>query len=278
MADTIKEKTGMKLDTTTKIVTLVSVIVGIMISTAGYFGNMKLQSLESRLKSLDEINKGMDVSSKAYDLSPRLVAEFQLPLARSFAEEYSNRASNTRNNISILIPTSALMNEFGSNIPNWKSRKGLMTGNACKEGLKARQVITLIVKNIGHADAIDIKIKAIQKASPYSEPAKGWQEMLDNNPVPYYDLQSLKGGWTTIVFPVTDLRGQSSPEIDRNEAQIVLASVSGATTLFGTVLVPVEISWTNKITNKLETRRILESEIPKLRSALLGAEIGTACN
>jgi hypothetical protein len=269
----------MQLDNTTKIVTLVSVIVGIMISVAGYFASQKIQSLEGKLKSMDVMEKDMDLSSKAYDLAPRLITEFKAMLARSFAEEYSNRASGTGNNTSILIPSSELMHEFELNMPNWKSRKGLMTGNACKtEGLKARQVITLVIKNIGHADATDIKIKAMQKASPYSEPAQGWQEMsAGNTAVPYYDLRFLTAGWKPIVFSVTELRGQSSPEKDRNDAQVVLASVSGATTLFGTVLVPVEISWTDKITKKQETRQILESEIPKLRYDLLGAEIGTAC-
>lgn len=269
----------MQLDTTTKVVTLVSVIVGVMISVAGYLTGIKLQALDERLKSLDELNKGMDLASKDYNLSPRLVTEFYLPLARSFAEEYTQRTDSPSQPKTILLPTNALMNEFGLTIPKWRSRRGLMTGHACQaEGLKTRQVITLIVKNIGHADATEVSIKALQKSSPHAQPATGWQEMgTDHAPVPYYALSELTNGWRSITFRVTDLRGQSSPEASRNEAQIVLASVSGATTLFGTVLVPLEISWTNKITHRREVRRIMESEIPKLRYSLLGAEIGTAC-
>ena len=255
----------MKLDTTAKIVTLISVIVGIMISVAGYFTSIKLQSLDAGLRTLDQ-------NSKTYDLSPRLFAEFRLPLARSFAEDYSNKAAG------ILIPTSEQMNEFKVNIPNWKSRKGLMTGDACAaEGLKARQVIMLILKNIGHADAIDVKIKALKKKSPYDEPSKGWQEMLNNKTVPYYDINAACSGWETIEIRVSDLLGQSSPEANRNDAEVVLASVSGTTTFYGTVLVPIEVSWTNKITNNYEVHKILESEAANIRSSLLGAEIGTAC-
>ena len=269
----------MQLDTTTKVVTLVSVIVGVMISVAGYFTGLKLQALDERLKSLDELNKGMDLASKDYNLSPRLVTEFYLPLARSFAEEYTHRTDSPSQPTTILLPTNALMSEFGLNIPKWKSRRGLMTGHACQaEGLKTRQVITLMVKNIGHADATEVSVKALQKSSPHPQAARGWQELGANHaPIPYYDLSGLTTGWKPVSFRVIDLRGQSSPEISRNQAQVVLASVSGATTLFGTVLVPIEISWTNKITNRREVQRIMETEIPKLRFSLLGAEIGTAC-
>ena len=270
----------MQLDTTTKVVTLVSVIVGVMISLAGYFTGLKLQALDERLKSLDERDKNMDLASKDYNLSPRLVTEFYLPLARSFAEEYTHRTDTPSQPTTILLPITALVNEFSLTIPKWKSRRGLMTGQACQaQGLKTRQVITLMIKNIGHADATQVTIKALLKPSPHPQPTTGWQQLGANHaPLPYYDLSESTSGWKLISFKVPDLRGQSSPEKSRNQAQVVLASVSGATTWFGTVLVPIEISWTNKITHRPEVQRIMETEIPKLRFSLLGAEIGTACS
>jgi len=269
----------MQLDTTTKIVGLISTIVGVMISVAGYYTNLKLQSLETRLKTLDEVDKGMDISKKEYDLSPRLTTEFLIPLARSFAAEYNDELKRTGTNSRIAIPMSALSEELQVTMPNWANRKGLMTGNACEsEGLKARQIITLVIKNIGQTDASDITIKALYKSSPHKSPAQSWQEMSNNKAIPYYDLRSSNDGWKSITFPVSDLRGQSSPESSRNEAQIVLASVSGAATLFGTIIVPIEISWKNRITNKQESQSIFKSELSHLRFSLLGAEIGTACN
>jgi hypothetical protein len=72
----------MKFDETTKVVSIISVVVGLMISVAGYFGNLKLQSLQESVGKLNISDKEMDVSKKAYDLSARLMTDFQLPPAR----------------------------------------------------------------------------------------------------------------------------------------------------------------------------------------------------
>jgi hypothetical protein len=272
----------MKLEDTSKIVSIISVIFGILASTAAFLKNSEAQALESQLKELDSINKRIDISKKAYDTSSRLTAKFELPLARSFAEQYMDKA-NTSESVKFSILTIELSKELQKTIPQWKSRKGLMTGKPCEqEGLNARQVITILIKNIGFADASEVSVTAISKASPYADPTKGWQQAsAEKTPIAYYDLHAVKNGWTTITFPVEDLHGQSSPEEDRNEIQVVLASVSGTTTLFGTVLVPLEISWTDKMTNTRHRQPILDSQIAKVRSALLGAEIGSlrsACN
>jgi hypothetical protein len=267
-----------KLDETAKVVSMVSVAVGMMIAVAGYFTNQKLRSLDEGVRELEETAKQMEVSKATYDLSARLTTEFSLPLARSFAEQYIDTTGVEHRNPSVLIPTSDLMREFELTIPDWKGRRGLMVGNACdQEGLKARQIVTLLIKNIGHADAVEVRIAAKQKASPYNrDPRRGWQEVSDNRKVlGYHDLLSASSGWTTVNLDIEELRGQSAPPEDRNQIQVVLASVSGTTMLFGTVLVPITISWTDRITKERQTQQVHRSHTSALRHSLLGAEIGS---
>jgi hypothetical protein len=272
----------MKLDETAKIASVVSVVVGLMISVAGYFTNLKLQSLQESVGKLNVTDKILDVSSKTDLLSAKLNFEFSLPLARSFAIQYSQSLSSkdqVSQDISFL--TTELSEEFTKVYTAWEQRKGLMTGQACgREGLMARQVVTLIVQNIGHTDAVEISIKAMVKASPHSNPTTGWQELSANgSALAYCDLRSASAtnGWEIRDLKISDLPGRSSPEKDGGREQVVLASVSGSKALFGTVLVPTEISWTDNITKVRKTKTM---EVGKLRAALMGAEIGslgTAC-
>lgn len=152
-----------------------------------------------------------------------------------------------------------------------------MTGKACQqEGLKARQVVTLVIGNIGNADALDIRIKAMEKASPFGDPAKRWQEPSETGGVlGYYDLLSASKGWTSTELRIGDLRGLGSPEEARVREKVVLASVSGASDLFGTILVPIEISWYDNVTKTRQSLPIMQSLAPALRADLLGAEIGS---
>ena len=268
----------MKLDDTTKIISIVSVVVGLMISVAGYFANQKLQSLQESVGKLNVTDKEMDVSKKAYDLSARLTTDFALPLARSFALQYSSDASSKAGiGRHISMPTTVLAEEFAKVLGNWESRRGLMTGQAFKpEGLKARQVVTLIVKNIGHADAVEVTIQAKQKTSPHSDPTKSWQELSDTGvSLAYNDLLLATSEWTSVIIEMPSLRGLSSPAEDRIPEQVVLASVSGTTSLFGTVLVPIEISWTDNISKNRQTLPIISAHAAVLRMDLLGAEIGS---
>ena len=268
----------MTLDNTTKVVSIVSVVVGLMLSVAGYFANAQLQSLQASITKLSVADKDMDVAKKSYDISARLTAEFSLHLARSFAIQYSQfNSKKDQGGERILFPTTDLANEFTKVLAGWQSRQGLMTGKACElEGLKARQVVTLVVKNIGNADASEIRIRAMWKASPVDDPAKRWQEKSPQggDVLGYYDLLSATTGWKSDEFPIGDLRGLSSPENVRIPEKVVLASVSGASDLYGTVLVPVEISWYDDITKKRQTLPILQSLAPALRADLMGAEIG----
>lgn len=268
----------MKLDETTKVVTILSVVVGLMISVAGYFANTKLQSLQESVGKLNITDKEMDVSKKAYDLSARLMLDFSLPLARSFALQYSpGQSSKETTGRHVSMATSEIAEEFTKVLGGWKMRRGLMTGQACQEeGLKARQVVTLLVRNIGHADAIDIVIRAMQKKSPNIDPTKPWQELSDKGTsLAYYDLLSAKEGWSSVTIQVGSLRGLSSPAEHRIPEQIVLASVSGTRSLFGTVIVPIEISWTDNISKSRQSIPVLSAHAAALRADLLGAEIGS---
>lgn len=268
----------MKLDETAKVASIISVVVGLVLSVAGYFANSKLQSLQASVSKLNVTDKEMDISKKAYDLSARLMIDFSLPLARSFALQYSPGASNkeaTGRHMS--MATSDIAEEFAKVLGGWEKRKGLMTGQACQEeGLKARQVVTLLVRNIGHADAVDISIKALQKKPPNADPTKPWQELSDKGTaLAYYDLLTAKEGWSPVNIPVGSLLGMSSPVEHRIPEQIVLASVSGTRSLFGTVLVPIEISWTDNISKSRQTAPIMSAHVAALRADLLGAEIGS---
>jgi len=262
----------MKLDRVNQVVTIISVVFGIVVSIFGLLANSKANSLEKKIKDLEASEKSLDITKKAYEASPNILARFELPLARSFAEEY---LSDTQN-VKFIIPTAELSSELHRSIPNWKERRGLMTGKPCEQqGLKARQIITLLLKNIGYADAVDISITAKHKASPRASPLTGWQDSVNNAALAYCDLHTAAKDWNTITFSIDNLYGQIAPEKDRNEIQVVLASVSGSTTFYGTVLVPIEISWTDKMTNKRQTQQIMNSQITKVRSALVGAEIGS---
>jgi hypothetical protein len=268
----------MKLDETTKIVSIVSVVVGLTISVAGYFANSKLQSLQESINKLNIDDKKMDASKKAYDLSARLMLDFSLPLARSFALQYSpGQSSKATKDRHVSMATTEIAEEFAKVLGGWEERRGLMTGQACaEEGLKARQVVTLLVRNIGHADAIDIEVKAMQKKSANPDPTKPWQELSDKGtPLAYYDLLSAKKGWTPVTIPVGSLRGLSSPAEHRIPEQIVLASVSGTRSLFGTIIVPIEVSWTDNISKNRQSMPILSAHAAVLRADLLGAEIGS---
>jgi hypothetical protein len=151
-----------------------------------------------------------------------------------------------------------------------------MTGKACEEeGLKARQVVTLMVKNIGHPDAVDVTLKVLQKNSPVQDPTRGWEERSKTGKrVAYCDIDGSMEGWIMRDIAVGILRGLSSPGSDRSARRIVLASVSGAMSLYGTVLVPVEISWTDEITKKRQTVSVWP-QAAMLRAEMIGAEIGS---
>ena len=201
------------------------------------------------------------------------MVDFSIPLARSFALQV---AGEDRAGRKILMPTDALGREFSMTVKGWEGRRGLMTGQGCEaEGLKARQVVTILVTNIGSTDATDVRLKARQKQSPSSDPRIAWQEHARGQPVGYDNLLAVRDGWREVDLPLDTLRGMSSPEATRTPLQLVLASVSGTTSLYGTVLVPIEISWTDGVSRQRQTLPIYAAHTSEIRANLLGAEIGS---
>jgi hypothetical protein len=266
----------MKLDDTAKIVTIVSGVVAAMISAAGFFANAKLQSLQNSINELKVADQAMDTSKKAYDLSARLAVEFSLPMARSFAVQYAESTSGDHKTRRMLMPPGDLSQEFSQVLVGWGDRRGLMTGKPCEqEGLAARQVVTLVVKNIGGADAENIVLKVKQKRSPYPNPATAWRETAAGGAWGGRDNLTAANGWTDVSIPIGSVRGLGSPVEDRTPVQVVLASVSGRTALFGTVLVPTEISWDDNVSKKRQSAPIMSARAAELQADLLGAEIGS---
>lgn len=284
-----------RLDNTTKIVSIVSVSVGLMLSVAGYFGNRKLQELQTSIAQLNvakgnidvakgqlDISKGaMEVSEKQYLLAARLAVSFSTPLAKSFALDVSQcGADQACLGQRISYPTTELGNEFTIAVPRWRERKGLMTGDKCsREGLHARQVVLLGVRNIGYADAQNVTIRFIRKASPHPSPLQPWFEPSANGEaIAYYDLPPTSRGWISETVSIDVVRGASSPEKDRVEEQLVMASVASARELYGTILVPVEITWTDALTGKAGSMPVMQGQQPRLRkylgNHLGGSEIG----
>lgn len=260
----------MKLDDTAKVVAIFSTVITAAIGAAGYVGSLKLNALQTQLARLGTTAKTMEVDKQRYDLSARLMVDFSVPLARSFALQPREGEEATRK---VLMPTDALADEFGQVTDRWADRRGLMTGEACRtEGLAARQVVTLLVNNIGSTDADDVRLTVREKASPHADPRLAWQE----GGVGYPGLLDASRGWKTTDIALEPLRGLASPAGTRVPLQVVLASVSGTRSLFGTILVPMAISWTDSVSRQRQSLSIYPAHIAELRASLLGAEIGTA--
>lgn len=274
----------MKLDDSAKIVSMVSVIVGLMISGATLYSNRQLQEVQravsevdAKAKALQMASQEMDNAKKEYDLSARLSTQIQVPLARSFALQHQDFAQGKGPaGQEIAFPPGPLQQEFARVLPGWAGRAGLMTGDACSnDGLKTRQVLTLNVANIGHADAQDVTITALEKSPPAATGPAGWSERVEGSALAYQDLPGAAAGWTERKFKLNELRGASAPAGQpRNSIVLVLASVSGGTSFYGTVLLPIEIGWTDRITRKTQHAPILAAHAATLRNSLIGAEIG----
>lgn len=141
------------------------------------------------------------------------------------------------------------------------------------EGLKARQIVLLKIKNIGNATAENVVLKVKQGTRQSAGKEVAWNiKSTDGISVPYADLAAHINMWQNINIPIGRLFGLDSPENERLTHQIVLASVSGSTDLYGTALFPLELSWTDSITNE---NKVVRLDVSYLRNDLLGAEIGS---
>ena len=272
----------MKLDSTAKVASITSVAVGVFVSLSGWYMGQRIQESQEALAHLIQeekkitVEKGqMDVRKSANDESARLSVEFSVPMARSFALQYKTWLENKEQSRDRYVVPAGLSDEIAAMWPTWANREGLMTGKACEpEGLLARQIVMLVVKNIGRADAVDVKLIVQVKRSPMGQPARAWRESGPTGPVSYDKLTSLRDGWDTVELKIPDLRGTSTAEADRKQHKVVLASVSGRSALYGTVIVPIRISWEDRVTKQRRDEMVLEPNAATVNAELMGAEIG----
>ena len=260
-------KARSRFDDITKLVAVVSTVVTVVLAVAGYLSNQKVQSLQKAVQDLD-------LAKKNYDLSARVIVDYSAPLARSFALQYAtNEENKVKYRTAIMFPTPQIAAELSPLIEQWRLRRGLMTGEACKqEGLKARQIVLLKLKNLGNAMADDVVLKA--RASPRAgNAAARWNVSLANGEaVPYADLVGRIDDWSPVDIPIGRLYGGDTKDEERISNQVVLASVSGSADLYGSALVPIELTWTDSISGQ---RRSMKLDPAMLRNDLLGAEIGS---
>jgi hypothetical protein len=271
----------MQLDSTAKVVSIVSVVVGVFVSLAGWYTGNRIQSAQADLGKLIKeekqvnVDKGhMELQKSMYDESARLSAEFSVPLARSFAVQYRRYLDAKDQSPERYVVPAGLSGEITAMWPTWEKRVGLMTGQACEpEGLLARQIIVLVLKNLGRVDAVDVVLTAMEKRSPAGEPSRAWHERGPAGALSYDALLSAQG-WARRELPLPDLHGTGAPAAERRPYKVVLASVSGRTTLYGTVFVPVEIAWSDRVTKQRQKQALIEPHAAALNADLSGAEIG----
>lgn len=271
----------MQLDSTAKVVSIVSVVVGVFVSLAGWYTGQKIQTAQADLGQLIKeekqvsVDRGhMELQKTVYDEAARLSAEFSVPLARSFAVQYRRYLDDKDMAPERYVLPSGLSDEIAIMWPTWEQRIGLMTGKACEpEGLLARQIVVLVLKNLGRTDAVDVTLVALEKRSPAGEPSKAWHEKGQAGLLSYDALASASG-WTRREISLPDLHGTAAQAPDRKPFKVVLASVSGRTTLYGTVLVPVEVAWSDRVTKQRQKLALLEPNAAMLNADLAGAEIG----
>jgi hypothetical protein len=265
----------MKIDDTTKIVSTISVIVGLMITLTGYLANKKLQQVQTELTSLNQKEKAMDVQKKEYDMSARISADFDLPLARSFAARLvQSESTETASTLRPLFPDENLGRELHELARQWNGGNRLMTGEACTSGLTVRQIVLLTLRNVGSADATDVVlVAAVKNGSPESS-SRAWRETVSGKTLAYYELPGASPGWREERFKLEPLGGASSLEAARKPQQLVMASVSGPSSFYGTAIIPKEITWTDAITGEKHAEPVLGANVMRLKSDLVGAEIG----
>ena len=273
----------MQLDAAAKIASIASVVVGLVISIGGWYANRQIQASQEKMGVLleeqkrTEIDKAKLENRKSQDAeTARLTAELSAPLARTFAVQYKNFLDAKEDQRERYVLPPSIANEIKTMWPLWNDRIGLMTGDACASaGLLARQVVVLLIKNVGRVDAVDLTLTVLEKASPTSNPGNAWSHRPAGAAAPLaYDELATASDWAQRKISLPAVYGTQTPEADRKALKVVLASVSGRTTLYGTALVPVEISWSDKVTGTTQHQKLLEVQGPMLNAELAGAEIG----
>lgn len=273
----------MQIDSAAKLATIISVVVGVFMSLSSWYTGRKIQESQDQVSELIKKEKSIGVDKGQMELdklrnseAAKLSAELTAPLARSFALQYKTYTQDKdRLNERFVLPGN-LAPEIEAMYPAWANRQGLMVGRACEaEGLLARQVVVLVLKNVGKVEATDLVLTVLEKTSPMQDPAKAWYESPGPGMQPMgYDALARVNGWTKTEIPLPTLRGTDMPEAERYHLKVVLASLSGRSTLYGTILVPLQITWSDPVTKQIQHLDLLARQGAMLNAELTGAEIG----
>lgn len=240
----------MTISEATQIIAGTSTVVAMLLSVATFYGNRQIQGLQAKLQSIETDTKKLELQKMEYSSSSRIIIDYAAPLARSFAVQLEKDRSTTPQLSETMFVAEELPKSL---IHDWATRNGLMTGDACgQEGLKARQVVGIRLRNIGNTAALDVRVAA-KLGLPKNPDKDGlWKvQLADGSSVPYADL-SREGmdGWADHQFSIGALQGMDTAAVDRKVTQLVLARVSGATDLYGSVAVPPKVIWTDAVTKK----------------------------
>ena len=272
----------MELDKSAKVASIASVLVGVLVSLTTWYTNLRIQGSQEALSGLIQKEKEVSVRKSEMELrktelgeSARLRTGFGVPMARSFALQFKTWLDDKHTAKLHFVLPGELSDEIMAMWPNWANRQGLMTGQPCEaEGLLARQVVLLELQNDGRGDAVDVRLSARVKRSPVGAPSRGWGETGARGPVAYSDLGAGGAGWEPVELRLPDLPGSSAADAARPGYRVVLASVSGRTVLYGTVIVPLSVSWQDSMAQQRRSVAVLEPNAAVLNAELTGAEIG----
>lgn len=272
----------MELDQSAKVATIASLAVGMLVSLTTWFTNLRIQRSQDELAALLQKEKQVNLQRGEMELrktemaeGSRLIAGFSLPMARSFALQYKAWMDDKRGAHMHFVVPEALSAEMATMWPSWANRNGLMTGRPCEpEGLLARQIVLLDLQNEGRGDAVEVSLTVQVKRSPQPSPSSAWHVAGAQGSVAYSELGRMREGWESVEMPLPDLPGQTATDATRRGYRVVLASVSGRSALYGTVMVPVSLHWRDRMTGQLRQDPVLEHNASLLNAELTGAEIG----
>jgi hypothetical protein len=219
--------------------------------------------LDIQIKTIDEALKKNEQRLSEFDNSVRLEYELQVFPANAFAN-IVNIADKNKMKVRFLLDT---QRDFKEWISDWQERQNLMTSSP-KDGLLVRQVLCLKIINAGKIPAKKMRLR-FSKAkfdNVKGEYKESYTEMDTSN-------------WTKDSFPIGELSEAPKSELLKTQMIIPLAHLSGQRTYFGQVFVPLELTWTDEIHGKTETKSINVRDDDSLGLVLEGLDIGfsSAC-
>ena len=264
----------MKIDDGTKVLAAIGSVIALILTVLNYFTGRKVEDLQNSVQRLTVQAKEFDILQSKYDKSSKIFVELTAPLAKSFAELYAKdgKQMGMRSN-AMLFPTE-IASEFKDLIPQWMNGRGLMTGEACKPpGLRTRQVVVMRLTSIGYAAAEEVVLRVRQGVPPAgSELTAPWGAQYGGKIIGYAGIEPHISAWKDVQVDLGQLLGNDVKDRVSSSIQVVLARVSGSQEMYGTVLYPMSLSWTDSVTK--ERRTISKIDMSRLSSDLIGGDIG----